>query len=111
MDLAALRARVLTANFYAHGVVVTVTRPTPDDEPITTRGVWLTTTTEDAPTGEFSRREPRRVIALKKADVPTIKRGALIVASELGESHTWMVDGVDRSEADHWRAVVTRQES
>jgi hypothetical protein len=107
MDLAALRARVLTANFFAHGVACTVTRPAPDDEPITTTAIWLTTTTEDAPVGEFSRREPRRVIALQKSDVPTCKRGTEITAPELGESRTWIVDGVDRSEADHWRAVVT----
>lgn len=109
MDLAALRARVLTANFFAHGVAVTVVRPAPDDEPISTRGVWLTTTTEDVPAGAFTRKEPRRVIALKKADVPAVPRLTEIEAPEQGEARTWVVDGVDGSDADHWRVAVTRK--
>jgi hypothetical protein len=103
-----LRALALDLNLSAHGVDVTVTRPAPDDTAIATRGIWLTTETVDVPAGEFSRREPRRVMALRRANVPTVPRGTLIEAPEKsGDAVTvWRVDGIDRLEADHVRVIV-----
>lgn len=110
MDLGSLRALALDLNLSAHGVDVTVTRPVPDDEPIEARGIWLTPTTEGLPIGsELTRREPRRVLALRRADVPTVPRGTLIVAPEkAGDEDTleWRVDGFEHYEADHVRVIV-----
>jgi len=109
MDFGPLRALVLELNLDAHGVDVTVTRPAPDDDPIETSGIWMTTVTEDVPAVmDFQRRDPRRVMALSRADVPTVPRGTLIVAPEkAGDAlQTWRVDGLDSLQADHTRVVV-----
>lgn len=109
MDLGPLRALTLQLNLQAHGVDVTVTRPAPDDTPITTRGIWLTTETQDMPIAtDFQRRDPRRVMALSRAAVPTVPRGTEIEAPEkAGDAlQTWRVDGLDSLQADHVRVVV-----
>ena len=109
MDLGPLRALALTLNLQAHGVPVTVTRPAPNDDPIETRGIWLTTLTESVPSGtDFQRREPFRVMALSRAIVPTAPRGTEISAPEkAGDvTRTWIVDSTDRVEADHVRVIV-----
>lgn len=109
MNLGPLRALVLDLNISAHGVPVTVTRPFPDDTPIVTTGIWLTTTTDDMPAPvDFQRRDVRRVLAVSRASVATIPRGTLILAPEkAGDAiQRWRVDGVDRQEADHNRVVV-----
>jgi hypothetical protein len=106
-----LRALALELSRDVHGVDATVTRPEPDSEPIATKGIWITTTTEDVPLGvEFQRREPRRVMALRRADVPTVPRGTLIVAPEKSgdDAVTWRVEGTERMEADHTRVIVIR---
>lgn len=109
MALGDLRALVLTTNLATLGIPVTVTRPFPDDTAIATRGIWLTTQTEDRPGGgSFSRREPFRVMALSRAAVPTAPRGTRIVAPENpgGEDATWQVDGIESMQADHVRVIV-----
>src|SRR4051812_26891579 len=111
MSLGDLRALVLSTNLATFGVPVTVTRPFPDDTAIETTGIWMTTQTEDVPTGtDFQRREPRRVMALSRAAVPTLPRGTLISATENpgGTAETWRVDGIERLEADHVRALLVR---
>lgn len=108
-DLSAIRSLVLDVNLLAHGVDVTVTRPAPDDEPIVTRGIWMTTETEGMPIGsEFPRRDQRRVMALSRAAVATVPLGTLIVAPEKSGNavRAWRVDGFERQEADHNRVVV-----
>lgn len=95
--------------FTAFGVSVTVTRPAPDDDTIATSAIWVPTTTEDLPGGEvFHRRDPRRVLALKRDEVPVIPIGTTILAPELpsGPDQHWRVDGFERSEVDLWRVVV-----
>lgn len=109
MDLGPLRALVLSINLEAHGVPVTVTRPAPDDEPIETRGIWLTPDTNEFPIGsDFSRREPIRILALSRLVVPTVPKGTVIDAPEkAGDTmRRWLVDGLDRREADHTRVIV-----
>lgn len=86
-----------------------VTRPAPDDTPIATSVLWVTPTTDDAPQGQaFRRREPVKIAALRKADVPTLPHGTQIVAAEVegGPERTWRVDRIAVSEPDLWRAVV-----
>ena len=109
MDLGALRALALDLNFSAHGVPVTVTRT--DEVAIDTRGIWLVPVNEAMPLGtEFTRREPIRVLALRRDVVATIPRGAVIVAPEKsGDTAVhWTVDGFERQEADHHRVIVRR---
>lgn len=112
MDFGGLRALVLDLNFTTHGVPATVTRPFPDETPIVTRGIWLTPITENAPGGtDFQRREPYRVMALSRAEIPTIPRGSLIDAPEKSgdATQTWRVDGYERQEADQHRVVVIQE--
>jgi len=109
VDFGSLRALALELNLAAHGIDVVVTPP--GAAGIETRGIWITTITEDMPVGgEFQRREPRRVMALSRLEVPTVLRGTVIDAPEKGGDieapRHWRVDGVERVEADHTRVVV-----
>jgi len=109
MDLGALRALALDLNLAAHGVDMVVTLP--GAAGIETRGIWVTTIAEDMPGGgDFQRREPRRVMALSRADVATVPRGTVIYGPEKGgdeeEPRYWRVDGTERVEADHTRVIV-----
>jgi hypothetical protein len=108
MDLGPLRALALSLNFSAHGVPATVTRP--NDVALDTTAIWLPEPPEAQPYGtDFSRREPRRLLALRRdATFAQLPRGTLIVAPEQrgGTARTWQVDGYQRTEADHWRVIV-----
>ena len=109
MDLGPLRALVRDLNFAAHGFPITVTRPYPDDEAIETRGIWVLPLTVDGPSQqEFTRRDPNRVIALRKDEVETVPRGTIIDAPEYsgGTARRWRVEGPERIEADHVRVLV-----
>jgi hypothetical protein len=102
-----LRALVLETNLAEHGVDATVT-PTGSDS-IVTRGIWVTPTAEDVPSGlDFQRREPRRVMALSRDAVPRLPTGSRISAPERdgGPVRDWRVDGIERDEADHRRVIV-----
>jgi len=115
MDLGPLRTLALEINLAAHGVSATVTRPAPDDTPVSTTGIWYTQPLDETrPFGtDFQRREPRRVMALPRADLSTLPRGTTIVAPETigGTDKTWVVDGLERVEADTWRAIVRQAET
>lgn len=109
MDHGALRALVLDANLFAHGVPATFTRPAPDNTPIVAEGIWVTPVTEAIPGNvEFSRREPIRIMAVPRALVPTVPRGTTIVAPEVagGVNKTWRVDATERVDVDRVRVVV-----
>lgn len=109
MDNGPLRALVLASNLAAHGVPITVIRPAPDDDPITTRGIWLTWDTESQQAGmDFQRREQRTVMGLRRLDVPTVPRGTVILAPPKGGDTVqgWRVDGTDMVFADHVRVIV-----
>src|SRR5688572_24736493 len=89
MDLGPLRGLATQLAFDAHGVPATVTRPFPDDgTPIVTRGIWVTPGlsrpfTEAFPSDfALQRREPERVMALSRAEVPAVPRGTRIDAPE-----------------------------
>jgi hypothetical protein len=110
VDIGPLRSLVLDSNWAIYGVDAVVTRPAPDDTPITdVRVLWVTPTTEDVPVGgTWQRREMRPVMALRRSEVPTAPRGTRIVAPPRGSdtSQTWQVEGIEREEAEHIRVTV-----
>lgn len=110
MDLSALRGRVLAANLAAHGVPATVTRPSPDDTPVTLVGIWITPIAdEQLPAGrDYPRTEPRRIFAIPKTSLLSgCPRNSLIVAAETGAaSRTWRVEGYEQAASDHWRVML-----
>jgi hypothetical protein len=112
MDLGPLRTLALNLNLSAHVVAATVTRPLPDNTPISTRGLWLRPADDSQPFGtDLRRHDPRRVLVLPRAAVPTLPRGTVVEAPEFGSDAivSWRVDGIDQvAEADHWRALVVR---
>lgn len=111
MPVGALRALVLEANLAAHGVAATVTRPYPDDTPIQTRVIWVTEATEGGGGGRQGRRELRRVLVLSAADVPTVPKNTVIVASgpDGSAAQTWRVDAIERVGWDLIEAVVVAE--
>lgn len=112
MNIGALRALVVGLNFSVHGVPITVTPPPPLNDPITTSGIWLGVDEagEVQPFGtDLRRREPRRILAIRRSAVTTMSRGCTIEGPELagGPAKTWTVDGILATHADHWRVAVT----
>lgn len=112
MDVDTLRAFAQGVHFDTVGVPIVVTRPSPDDTPVSTTGIWLVQPLDETrPVGtDFQRRDPRKALAIKRdATLPTLPRGTLITAPETigGVIKTWQVDGFDRpAEVDEWRAIV-----
>lgn len=95
--------------FAAFGVPVTVTRPALDDAPIETTGVWVELPEMEVPLGlGFQRKEPQRVLALSRVEVPTVPRGTEILAPETlgGPVKGWRVDGLERADVDLHRVYV-----
>jgi hypothetical protein len=108
VDLSALRAQVLALNFTAHGVDATVT-PVGLDEIPDIRAIWLTDETTEQPAAAIAgRRQALKGMAFRKADVPSLPRGSRILAPlpTGGDPIEWVVDSLERSEADHWRVLV-----
>lgn len=103
---------MLALNQSVHGVPATVTRVAPaSTTPIATTVLWPSALPlqEDFAYGvDFSRKGPRRVMAISRVDVPTLPIGSAVVAPEQpgGSNVTWRVDGIERVEADTWRAIV-----
>lgn len=93
--------------FDAFAVTATVIR---DEEPIVeTEGIWVTSLTEDLPSGmDLKRANQRRVLALRLDDVDTVPRGTLIQAPEVkgGDVKNWLSEGPERIEADLIRVIV-----
>lgn len=109
MDSGSLRALALEINLSAHGVPATITRPSPDDTPIETTGIWEGVVPIDYPrSGTLQRNEPKRVFAIPTADVPTVPRGTIILAPLRTDltPERWRVDATDRVDVDHVRVIV-----
>lgn len=108
MDVRALRALVFQVNTSAHGTPVTITVPYGD--PVELDAViWLTPQTEDVPgDGVFRRKEAQQVIVVPRADVPSLPRGTVVVGAPYAGDTTqrWLVDGIERVEADRVYAVL-----
>jgi hypothetical protein len=78
------------------GLPATVTRPVPNDTPVSARMVWLSPPDEPQPFGvDLQRRDPRRVLALQRSiELDAAPRGTIIAAAEVqgGTVKTWRVD-------------------
>lgn len=105
LDLKVFNDPILSA-FGVPGAVVV--RPTPNEAPVTTIGVWLPPQTEDVGLSNIQRREPRYVVAFPRADLPVIPRGTIVTSPNVlgGEVLRWRVDGFDRYEFDLIRVTV-----
>lgn len=110
MPTAELRALAFSLNRAAHGVSATVTRPEPDSTPIVTSGIWQLPLEDPQPYGTaLKKREPRKVFALSRAEVPTLPVGTRIEAPDYtsGPTRIFVVETFDRSvEQDVWRPIV-----
>lgn len=107
MDLGALRDLVRDVNFDVHGVTAIVALP--GEVPVTTTGIWTSALIEDPPIGRnYNRREPRRVMALRRDVFTEVPRGTSVSASERpgGASRDWKVDGLESTEQDHFRVIL-----
>ena len=108
MSVGPLRALTLDLNFDWFGVPATVTRPD-DETPIATTVLWLTHEPYSVPGGvDFQRQEPQRVMAVRRDEVLTVPRGTRITAPATpgDDDAGWIVDGLERQEADHNRVFV-----
>jgi len=101
----------MSAALEAFGVPAVVTRPAPDNTPISTTVIWVSPQ-EATPSGsDFGRRDPRRVLIIPRSAVPTLPRATTIVAAEEsgGVSKTWTIEEFDRAiEPDCWRVIVSQ---
>jgi hypothetical protein len=107
MDLAPLRTQVREVQFAVHGVAATVT--VPSGVAVATRVVWLTPVAEEVPAGaDLRRSEPRRIMAIRRDDLPSVPIGTLIKVTEhlLDSPSEWAVDGTETIRSDHYRVVV-----
>lgn len=89
------------------GIAATVTIP--GETPVTSIGIWLTPLVEEHPAGrDYGRREPRRVMALRRSVFSEVPRGTLVSAPEkAGDTvRAWQVDGMESTEPDHFRVIV-----
>ena len=97
----------------AFGVPVTLQWPAPDDITFRATGVWVPEFTQDAPqAGGNARREPRRILALRRDQVSMVPQRTRIVAPDIGGGAVkgWRVDTVDHTDADHHRVVLVRDD-
>lgn len=107
MGLDALGELALQVQFDVTGVPATITLP--DSMVIQTSAIWLEQILVDVPvSGDFTRREARRVVALLKADVPSVPKDTRIDAAERdgGPVQAWRVDQPEGADPDHSRVIV-----
>lgn len=100
----------------AFGVPATVTRPAPNDTPITEGAdgkplhvAWVNDSTDALPSGiDLQRAEHMKLMAIARTDVPKVERKTIVVAPEVkgGANKTWQVDGTVSSKFDEVRVLV-----
>jgi hypothetical protein len=101
---------LLDAPLAVFGVTAIVTRPVPDDAPVSTTGIWVAPQPDTQPTSrDVHRQTGNQILVVPRADLPTLPRETRIVAPEQAGAvaKTWRVVGFERAEVDHWRAIVT----
>ncbi|MDP1570344.1 MAG: hypothetical protein Q8L86_10095 [Vicinamibacterales bacterium] len=106
------RTAAVGANFGVYGVPATVTRPAPDNAPVTCTVINRVEQLQERRPfgGDFQKREGRRVMSFRKSEIATqLPRGTTVVAPERkgGADKTWVIDSVDRVDAYCWHMVVT----
>ena len=95
----------------AFGLPGVVTRPAPDDDPIETVVIWVPPDAQDVPrSSDWQRRETNRILAISRADVPTVPKGTTVVAPEVlaGAECTWRVVDFGQQQPDHVRVHVVK---
>lgn len=108
MSFAALRDLALSLNLWAHGVDVEVCVDE-HAEPVQTRGIWLSDTTNEAPVGaSFGRREAVKAMLLPRTGIDSFKRGMRLRAPRRdgGGATGWVVDSLQESHVDHVCVVL-----
>lgn len=103
--------RELVADKSAALLGVTATVEIPYEDPITTTITWGPEFPEEQPVGrEYERREPKRVMAIRRSVVPEIPRETVITAAQsVGETaKEWQVDGIDRVTRSHFHVIVSQ---
>jgi hypothetical protein len=110
MDLSSVRSLALDAVFSAHGVPATVTRP--DENPITTRVLWVPDNTGWGATDEthleILKVVSRRVMALRLSEVSAAPVGTIVTAPAAAgqDDLTWRVDEIGHQEPELIRVFV-----
>lgn len=114
MSFDALMEFALLVQFDCTGLPIAVTRPAPDDTPVTTTGVWIQRPLDESrPYGkDFQQGGPRKVLGIiRTTELPTVPRGTVIFAAELegGTVKTWRVDGYEAAvEPDLMRVILVQ---
>lgn len=83
----------------------------PGEDAVETSVLWLPADPTDVPEGAiFGRQEPRKVLALRRDEVPSVPVGTVIEAAEIlgGTTKTWTVEGPTVYEPDHVRVMVVQ---
>lgn len=115
MAIQGLRELMLDVSLGAHGVPATVTRPAPDDDPVSTTVVWQpnarrTRSDEVYPfRNELDQRQAeRRVVSVPVSGLSTLPIGSVITAALIagGTAKSWRVEELEREEAEERRVVV-----
>jgi hypothetical protein len=111
MNFDTARTAAVDANFGVYGVPATITRPAPDDTPVSgTVILRVESLPEQRPFGQdFQRREGRRVLSVRRDDfAAALPRGTTVVAPERkgGTDKTWTVEGQERADAYCWHHIV-----
>lgn len=101
----------LDAGLFAFGSPATVTRPSPNDTPVSTTAILDDEIEEESPFGsDHAKRDPRRVIGLPRiAALPEVEPGTRIVMAEIrgGPLKTWQVEQYEGpAEPDAWWVIV-----
>lgn len=113
MSFGSFRELALDLNFdYAHGTPATITRP--NLPAVSTYVIPSQHIFDDQPTGrEFSAREPRRLFAVRRDEVPELERGSIINAAERqgATAIDWRVDGIENTTEDHFIVRVIQKPS
>lgn len=112
MNFDTARTAAVDVNFDVHGVPATVTRPAPNDTPVSCTVINRVESLQERRPfgGDFQKREGRRVMSFKKEDFATqLERNTSVVAPERkgGADKTWVVDSIDRVDAYCWHMVIT----
>lgn len=112
MNFDTARTAAVDANFGVHGVPATVTRPAPENTPVSCTVILRTVQLQERRPfgGDFQKREGRRVMSFQKADFATsLPRGTTVAAPERkGEADkSWVIDSLDRVDPYCWHMVVT----
>lgn len=108
-SLRGLARGLMFGTYEAPGPMATPATVTPpESEPVQTAVVWLSASRAEPDGARFQHQEQRRMVSIRRDDVPAVPRGTLIASTPPLESDVtlWEVDGMDAVYPDHQRVVV-----